>query len=84
MGKREERGFRRGGVRAVRPRSRGAEGAPCEVTIFSREGGARRGVFSPPAHEGRRRRTATAQRVRVTRARPPFFDFFLHCFTLWT
>ena len=29
-------------------------GAPCEVTIFSREGGAPRGVFSPPAHEGHR------------------------------
>ena len=28
--------------------------APCEVTIFSREGGAPRDVFSPPAHEGRR------------------------------
>lgn len=27
-------------------------GALCEVTIFSREGGARRCDFSPPAHEG--------------------------------
>lgn len=34
-------------------------GAPCEVTIFSREGGAPRGVFSPPAHEGAGRRAAT-------------------------
>lgn len=29
-------------------------GAPCEVTIFSREGGAPRGVFSSPSHEGYR------------------------------
>ena len=57
-------------------------GAPCEVTIFSREGGG--AFFRPLPTRGTGRRAATAQRVRVTRARPPFFDFCLHCFTLWT
>ena len=40
-------------------------GALCEVTIFSREGGAPRDVFSSPAHEGRRQ----AHGDRPTRTR---------------
>ena len=56
-------------------------GAPCEVTIFSREGGAPRGVFSSPAHEGRR--LAHGDRPTRTRyARIRRFPFFcLHLFT---
>lgn len=56
-------------------------GAPCEITIFSREGGAPRGVFSPPAHEGhgpahgdRPTRTRDARASAVFR----FFPSLLH------
>ena len=55
--------------------------APCEVTIFSREGGAPRGVFSPSAHEGHR----PAHGDRPTRTRDArirrFPIFCLHLFT---
>ena len=56
-------------------------GTLCEVTIFSREGGAPRGVFSPPAHEGLR--PARGDRPTRTRdARIRRFPFFcLHLFT---
>ena len=48
-------------------------GAPCEVTIFSREGGARRCVFSPPSHEGHRpARGDCSTRTRGTRASAVF------------
>jgi len=56
-------------------------GSPCEVTIFSREGGARRGVFSPPAHEGGRPvRGDRPTRTRDARASTVFrfFPSLLH------
>ena len=55
--------------------------ALCEVTIFSREGGARRGVFFRPLPaRGTGRRAAAAQCVRVTRASVVFrfFPSLLH------
>ena len=56
-------------------------GALCEVTIFSREGGARRCVFSPPAHEGcRLARGDRPTRTRDARIRR-FPIFCLHLFT---
>ena len=56
-------------------------GALCEVTIFSREGGAPRGVFSPPAHEGHRpARGDRPTRTRDARIRR-FPIFCLHLFT---
>ena len=63
----------------VREEGRGALG---EVTIFSRERGAPRGVFSPPAHEGRR----PAHGSRPTRTRDArassVFRFFAFTFRL--
>lgn len=80
-----ERGKKEGSDRGVfgrcphvREERRGALG---EVTIFSREGGAPRGVFSLPAHEGHR----PAHGNRPTRTRDArirrFPIFCLHLFT---
>lgn len=57
--------------------------ALCEVTIFSLEGGARRGVFFAPFPRGAPAGARLLPNAYAWRARPPFFDFFLHCFTAW-
>ena len=54
---------------------------PAKLQFFLGRAVRRGAFFRPRTRGGGGRRTATAQRVRVTRARPPFFDF---SFTLWT
>ena len=79
--KRVQTGWRSGGAPTFARRG-GAHPAKLQFFLgWAMCGGA---FFRPLPTKGAGRCAATAQRVRVTRARPPFFDFCLHSFTLWT